>query len=318
MPNTILSNTMAMMHRYSLEMMVIGVIVGILFPTFMNTYVFPMLSVTIFIVMVCTFIQVDFSQVAHGFKNRAPWINAIWNTLILTVLVFVVLSAFDTPYEVKLALVALAASAPILAASTVAQMLGLQAYTVLLTTMTSTLLMPLSLYFAIFILLDSPLQLDLQSYAIRFMIYLICPAIIGYTIQKYTRPVILGRIRHTSKNIAVLLTILFIFGIMGDYGLLLRHDRDWALSLLGYNIIFVGLITLSTYWVYGVMSDRETALTYASATTTRNSFLAWIVAGPYLGGELLSLIGTAQITMIVVMIGVKMSQKSAKNKMSGL
>lgn len=298
-----------MIHRYSLEIMVVGVIVGMMFPETMNTYIMPLLPITIFFVIVFTFLQMDLPQIGRDLQTKAPWLNAIWNTIILTVLVFVVFSAFDTPYDVKLALVALTASAPILAAPTVAQMLGLQAHTVLLTTVTSTLFMPISLYFAVFVLLDSPLQLDLESYTIRFILYLIMPAMIAYGVQKYTSAPTLVKIRHHAKNGAVLLMILFAFGIMGAYGLLVRSDVAWALSLLAYNVVFTALITLTTYWVYKAMTDKQTALTYATATTTRNSFLAWIVAGPYLGAELLNLTGTVQIMMLVGMMGVKIMQK---------
>ena len=306
-----LANAIGYMHRYSLEIMIGVIILGMVFPLWVNTYVLPILPVSVFIIIVCTFIQIDFAQIGEGLRSKSPWLNGFWNTFVLAVLVFVVTRFMDMPPEPRLALLAIVASAPILAAPTIAQMLGLQANTVLLTLLSSTLLMPLSLYFAIFILMDSPLQLDWVSYCVRFAIYLILPAIIGYGVQKYVAPAPLQTARHHCKSIAAFCAFLFAMGIMGNYGLLLRHDMSWALHLLGYIAVLVAIMALSTYWVYGFFTDKETTLSYVTATTTRNSFLAWIVAGPYLGGELLNMIGTTQIMMVIGMIGVKYSQKSS-------
>ena len=311
---SILLGLMTHMHRYSLTLMIVSVILGLSFPVWANTYIVPLLPITIFFVILGTVVQIDLPKIVGGLKSKSPWVSAVWNTIVLTGIVFLIISAFDIPYALKLALLATVASAPILSSSTVAQILGLQAHTVLLSTMTSMLFMPISLYFAIFILMDNPLQLDLQAYCIRFAIYLILPVIISYGVQKYTPSDTLQTMRLRFRDLAVFLTIFFAVGIMGNYGLLLRHDMLWALTLLGYTVLLTGIMTLMTYWVYGLWADNETALSYVTAVTTRNSFLAWIVAGPYLGNQLLNLTGTHQIMMIVGMIGVKISQKYHRKK----
>jgi bile acid:Na+ symporter, BASS family len=275
----------------------ISVFVGVLFP-FVASLLRPLLYPCLFVIMLATLIQMDFSSVRDSARQHLPRI------IYLLIIQMLVIAAFCA-FLMKTWLVSPMFALPVIMVTCAGSMFGTPAIAMvmghpgrfaLLGVLVSTLLLPLSLPLSSWIYSGSGFEMNLVSYASRLIVYIVCPVLLAVLYRRLVQKVYwlpsVGRL----KPVSVVALGVFAVGIMDGITARLVAEPDLMLALLALAVfLYVALFLIAYRLCLG--SGKSIAIEAGLLSAFRNIGLVIAVSGPFLPDDFFLFAGVWQFPM---------------------
>ncbi|MBV7296656.1 hypothetical protein [Enterovibrio paralichthyis] len=306
---------LALISKHSSLFLSMAAVIGFLFPA-LSSAALPYLPYVLFALMLFTLMGIDQRALVQAIFNLDAWGYACVHTIFTTVIICAFGFIFNADRDLLLAMTAVCATGSLFATPAIVRSVGFPPLKAMAFTITSTLLMPLVLYINMFLFSGEAFSLDLQSYTLRLVIFIIGPMAISYFIHQNVAHEKLSRVHTKLAQFTILLVFSFPFGLTGQFRWLWDEQRDFAIAMLilafAICILFF-IIGLVLYWRKG----KDEAFVAAITSGNRNVLLTYSVAGAFLGPLYLPLIGALQLPiymqpMIVKAMLKRDSKRAAK------
>ncbi len=267
------------MGRHGPLLLFAGAALGLILPTLAGL-ARPLMPFAVFVFTLGAFMRVQTSQIKAQLKNPLKMLLALgWSTIGVSLLMWMALECLPVSNDLTAGMALAMAAPPVGSAPAVAAMLGLNAALALLSTVSATIVAPLTVP-----PLANAMGVDLDLLPAQMMLRLalvIGPALLIAWILKRQAPAFLSRHPQAMTGLAVAGLILVALGAMSGMGASIVADplhalvyAAWAFAL---NLAFQALGTLLA-WVLG----RHDALTIGLCSGNRNVTLIWVAAAPFL------------------------------------
>ena len=297
--------------RLSLHVLAISVVLGVLLPPFASL-VRPLLFPSIFFLMLFSLMQIDLKSVSRAAVNSpGPVITiALWQMLFLPLIIGAVhvFAPFSGVWSEIAFLTACAGT--IFGAPAFAQLINLDSGLTLLGVIASTLVMPLSFPLLALWFLDSAGEFDLAAYALRLLVFLICPALLAMGYHRFAKSE--ARLNNQVLQLgSVFFLGLFAVAVMDGVGERIIADTKPMLTMLllafGIHVTFF----FSTALVFRYV-NRSDAWTAGLLSSYRNLGLLLAVAGSLLPNDFILFVALWQVPMYIMPMLVHLLFRAAE------
>ena len=276
-------------------MIALSIFVGVAFPP-LAAFLEPCALPALFFVMM--FALVPFAELKPRDLisiNRTVLRVLLWQLLILPGLVLALGNLCRLPPHMLSLLTVTACSGALFASPAIAALLELDQRQSLQCMVLSTLTMPVSLY--IFLCLDSfqgaAINMDIQVYVTRILVYLVLPALIfiGYRrIDRNMSPDIRRFTEGVCRWAVVFSLTVFGIGMMKAVSERLESNPTQVYFFLAVTtILCIAMLTMTTVVMYRF--GRGNALTAAIISGFRNVGLGYALVGEMIGPDLSVYVG---------------------------
>lgn len=274
-----------------------GVFVGIALPG-LATLMRPLLTAAVIGTLTGALLRLDWRRFAEiGRRPVLPATLALWQLVASPLLVWYGTALAGMPPDLRLVLLLQAAAPPIGSAAVFALILGLDGVLAALSTVTSTLLLPLTLTPLVVLLLpEAGVRVDLIPFFARVTLLVAVPFVLAWILRRLLG---LERLRNADAllgGINVVLLVIFAIAVMDGVTARLFSEPLVIGALLLASCGAAILLHLAGYLLF---RRAGTIGAYTSAVLSGNrnvGLMLVITAGT--AGELFSLyVGVAQIPM---------------------
>lgn len=303
---------LALTSKYSTILMPVLSIIGLLFPKLSNA-ILPWLASILFFLMFFTLLGLDQKALIQKIKQVAVWRFALFQNVVICVLVTIFSYLCGARGELLLAIAAVGATAPLFGSGAIVNAMGFEALLAMAKTIVATLLLPVTLYVVLITLADDEAYLDMNEYMQRLGIYVLCPMLLAAIVKWLLPTQILNTYYPKIAQFNVLLVLAFPLGLMGGFRKTIDTNPAQGLLLFGIALALVIFIFIATYLVYR-KNGRQAASIAATVSSGRNVLLTYTIALPFLGTLFLPLVGALQLPMFSVPFFGKWLIESSKSK----
>jgi BASS family bile acid:Na+ symporter len=274
-----------------------GVFVGVALPALAHL-MRPLLTAAVIGTLTGALLRLDWRRFGDIARRPAlPAALALWQLLVSPLLVWYGTALVGLPPDLRLVLLLQAAAPAIGSAAVFALILGLDGVLAALSTVTATLLLPLTLTPLVFLLLpQAGVRVDLVPFFLRVTLLVLVPFVIAWFLR---RAIGLARLRRADALLGgsnVLLLVVFAIAVMdGVTERLVGEPATIGLLLLS-SCVAAALLHLAGYLLFH-RAGTMVAYTAAVLSGNRNLGLMLVITAGT-AGELFSLyVGVAQIPM---------------------
>jgi BASS family bile acid:Na+ symporter len=274
-----------------------GVFVGILFPR-LAELLRPLLTAAVIGTLTGALLRLDWRRFADlGRRPGLPAALALWQLLLSPLLVWFGSAAIGLPPDLRLVLLLQAAAPPIGSAAVFALILGLDGVLAALSTVASTLMLPLTLTPLVALLLPATgVQVDLLPFFLRVTLLVVVPFVLAGALRYLIGLERLQRADAILGGSNVLLLVVFAIAVMDGVTARLLEEPARVATLLAAACVAGLLLHLSAYLLFR-RSGSTVAYTSAILSGNRNVGLMLVITAGT-AGEVFSLyVGVAQIPM---------------------
>ena len=276
---------------------------GFLLPS-ISAHVFDALPFVLFFLMFFTLVGLDQQRLVKSLLNLKGWWYAVVHTFVMITLCAAAVVVFELNRDYALAMLGVAATGSLFATPAIVRSIGLDDFTAMTYTITSTLLKPVALYAILWWAYNDQFELDIQAYLIKLTVYIIGPIILSFVIHAC---VDLSKIKKVHAELAkynIMLVFLFPLGLMGDFRQLWDTNPVYALNLFLLACSLCTSFFIVAYLVFK-FTDGDRAMIAAITSGNRNVLLTYTVAGAYLGPLFLPLVGALQLPIYLQPLLIK-------------
>jgi len=191
-----------------------GVFLGLLLPD-LAALARPLLTPSVIALLLATLLRVDWREMAA--YSRRPLLSAgitLWLLLACPIAMLAVLAPMTPPESLTTALVLMAAAPPILGASSIAILLGLDGSLAIVACLASTLLAPLTLPPLALWLLGLELEIGVAEFMARLGIVVAGAFIGALVIRRWVGPARLAALAQPIDGCIVIVMLVFAVAIM--------------------------------------------------------------------------------------------------------
>jgi BASS family bile acid:Na+ symporter len=291
---------LAYLGRHGTFFLAGGLFIGLLLPP-LAALLHPALRLFVFLLMVTTFLSVDWSELAR--HARRPGLLALvlaWCLVGVPVVTALAARLFALPAALAESLVLWAASPPLNAMAAIALLLGLDAALALLATVGGVLLMPLTLPPLVLGLMGIELAIGIAPLMENLALFIGGAALAAALVRALAGAEPLARQRLALSGLNVALLLLFAIAVMDGVGALLLERPQlvllYAAAALGASL---GLQALS-FLVFGWQRERIAALTIALIGGNKNMAVVLANLGGATTPELSLFFAAVQLPMYVL------------------
>ena len=284
---------LSFLAKHSSVLLIVATLLGFLWPEASHA-VFPTLPYVLFFLMLFTLVGIEQTSLLKALKQKQCWVYALLHSVGMTIIAASLAIAFNASEPLLIAIVAVTATGSLFATPAIARSVGLDALSAMAMTIATTLMMPLVLYINLLIFQSDGFTLDMASYSLRLLIFIVCPMAFSALVYRFVPRQTLKRVHGKLSHLTIILVFAFPFGLIGPF----RDIFDTSPTLAGqYLAIATGLCFLffialaALYFRQG----KDTALITAITSANRNVLLTFTVAGSYLGPDFLILLGALQM-----------------------
>lgn len=271
---------LAFLGRNGTLLLALGIFIGIGFPGLARA-ARPLVDFAIFVTTFMAMLRVDWPAFL-GYLRRPGLVAAFdtWKLVLFPLLLSIAILALPAPPALRQALVLASAGPPIMSATVLAAMLGLDPALALAGVVSSTLIVPLVLPIVALHLLGLDISIGAGPLFLRMAFFIGGSLVVALAIQKLVGAERMRRRNSEVAGVAVLGMLLFAIAIMDGVTDLIMSD-PWRIA--GFTLASFGLNLLGQA-VAGLLflrAGRKRALT--AALMAGNSNMGLILAG--LGGS---------------------------------
>lgn len=271
---------LAFLGRRATHLLFAGVFIGLALPDLAAVFR-PVLAPAVVGLLLTTLLRVDWSAMA-GYARR-PWLIGllvIWFLLVTPLATWLVVRVMGLPESLSTAVVLMAAAPPIIGAGAIAVLLGLDGALAVVTSLVSTLLLPLTLPPLALVLLGFELEVELVDFMLRLAALVVSAFLGAAAIRAWAGPERLADRGRQIDGIFVIFMLIFAVAIMdGVAEALVSQPRLvglWLMAAFLANPLLQVLGALAFAWL-----GRSGALTVGLLTGNCNMglILAALPAG---------------------------------------
>lgn len=306
---------LAVISKYSTILMPVLSLVGFVLPNVSNT-VLPWLAGILFFLMFFTLLGINQNALMQKLMLGQVWRFAILQNMLICFFVTIIAYAVGIRGDFLLAVAAVGATAPLFGSGAIVNAMGFDALLAMAKTIAATLLMPITLWFVLWLLADDNAYLDMAAYVKRLVTYIICPILLSILVRRLLPVKVLASYYTKIAQFNVLLVLAFPLGLMGGFRQTFDNDPKQALLLFivaAVLVIFVFIITVVVY----LKTGKQPAVIAATVSSGRNVLLTYTIALPFVGSMFLPLVGALQLPMFSVPFFAKLllhvKQKDKQN-----
>lgn len=285
-------------NGWQLGLLAISIFAGIAFPA-LAAFFKPFLLPLIFLGFLTAVLQVSFGDAAHAiFKGRSGWIALFWQLLVLPLVLLLALKPILSEQLHLFAVVSMCTCA-ITVTTALSRLFGLNSPLSLVVCMSGAVLMPLPLYFFLNALGNNNVQLDLYTYGVRIVVFIVLPFLVAFCIRKLITPETDAWLQQKMPRVALVLVVFFGLAVMDGVGELMFSD---PYRLLSYVLLAFGIsigVQLLSYFALGFLGRRD-ATTIALLSAYRNMGLVAAIVGSSLGDDFFIFLGVWQLPMYLL------------------
>lgn len=278
----------------------IGVLTGIAFPA-LASLMRPLLTLAVVATMTVTLVRLDWTKLGRRASQPGlPLLMTVLQLVLSPLIAWLLSGAFGMAAAVSIALILQCAAPPVGSAAAFALMTGIDGERVLILTVVSTVLLPLSLTPVVALLLPhSGVTVELLPFFLRVCLLVAAPFVLAAIIRRVAGAERIKRNDDVMSGINVTILVVFAIAIMDGVTRFLVNDPAQAAWLLILSFLMAVLLHLFAYLVFR-WYGHENALVAALSSGNRNmGLMLAVTAGT--AGEIASLyFGIAQIPMYCV------------------
>ncbi len=275
----------------------LGVFTGIALPQ-LASFARPALTAAVIGTLTVTILRLDWQRLAAAVA--APGQSLLltgWQLVCSPLLVWLGCRLLDAPPALCLILLLQAAAPPIGSAAAFALFVGIDGSLTLVSTVLSTLLLPLTLTVLMALLTDTGgVTVDLGGFFVRVLMLVAAPFALAWLIRRLAGPVRLQREAPALGGLNVLLLVIFAVAVMDGVTATLLAEPATVATLLSIAVLMGVLLHLLPLVLFR-RAGREAALGAALASGNRNMGLMLAVTGAAGGPSFALYVGLAQIPM---------------------
>jgi BASS family bile acid:Na+ symporter len=276
--------------------------------------VFPFLPYVLFFLMTLSMIGTDQNRLMRELSKPACWMFALLHSFGFMLLSALCCYSLGVDDELTLAIVAVAATGSLFATPAIVKAIGFDTVFAMAMTITTTLILPISLFVTLFLFQQQSVSLDMYQYGLRLVIFIFGPMLLSLLMYRYIPTIKLKMIHQKISPFTIVLVFFFPFGLIGDFRGLWQTSSSEAYQYLMIACALCFLFFAITYFIYK-RSGEENALISAITAGNRNVLLSYTVAGSLLGPAFLPLVGALQIpTYFLPMAAKFIAKHKTKNK----
>lgn len=279
--------------------LIIGVLGALFYPS-ISSYFVPFLQVSLFFLVIFSFLPLARYNLRELTDVHAMVpILVFWQQLVLPAATLLLGVYTGVDRHILFLTLVVITSGSLFASPTLVHMMGLDRKIAVQTVFLSTLATPFSILIPFWFLNDSTLEIDLQSYAIRVLVFLFVPvAVLSYVkvnVRRYSEDAVLSLERWGRRG-AILALLVFCLALEGQVGTAISDEPETVLKYLVLSIVVSAVTLLLTR---GLMSrfGSHAALTAGMVSSFRNVGLTYGLVAASVDHDLSVFIGVCQIPM---------------------
>ena len=289
--------------RHASKALPTGLLIGLALPP-VAAALNPILAIALIVPLVIALARIDWQEQYNHLKHWQLMVAVCaWVLLVCPVVIWSVLFMLKSQYQELTALtsgaVMAAAAPPVTACAAIALFLRLDAAIVVVTTVLTMILVPLTLPPLALELLDITITVSLLELSGRLAAFIFAAFVLALVLKKT-----LGNERITTHSdmidgIAVIFIAAFIVGIMDGVTDVIMHQPLYALLTLLVSfgfILFLQAITAAAFWSL----PRRTCLAIAMMSGNCNLGLMYLVLVDQFAIDVLLFYSIGQIPMYLL------------------
>ncbi|MGR5062829.1 hypothetical protein [Photobacterium sp. DNB22_13_2] len=290
--------------KHSSVLLIVATFAGLLWPE-ASLVVFPALPYVLFFLMLFTLLGIEQKALLKVLKEKSCWIYTLLHSVVMTVISCSLAILFGASDSLLIAIASVSATGSLFATPAIARSIGLNALTAMAMTIATTLIMPLVLYVNLFLFQNDEFSLDIASYLIRLIVFIVCPMAFSALVYHFVPRPTLTRIHSKLSQITILLVFAFPFGLVGPLREAFNSNPSIAVNFVIISFCVCFLFFLSSILFY-LRQGKDIALLAAITSSNRNVLLTFTVAGTSLGPDFLILLGALQIPTYALPLFVRL------------
>ncbi|MCP4493655.1 MAG: hypothetical protein GY820_41090 [Gammaproteobacteria bacterium] len=284
--------------RYSAQLMFCASILGFLLPEY-SSAVFEVLPIVLFLLMLVTLLGINQKKLWRALISKTIWAYGLVHSVLLTFVICGSALLLGASEDLLLAISAVTATGSLFATPAIVKSLGFDPLEAMAMTISSTLLMPIVLFFNLTLFQSNEFSLDIVTYLLRLAIFIAGPIILTYFSVLVFGEKRLISFQERIVPFSLFLVFAFPFGLIGSFSSLIRTSPEHGLFLFSCAVFLI-LASFCIGFITFIYRGKEKALISAITLGNRNLLLTYAIAGPYLGSEYLPLIGALQLPMFAL------------------
>ena len=282
--------------RHASHALPVGVVIGLTMPL-LAEWMRPLLIPALLVPLTLSLVRIPLNQIVTSLKRwQGVAIVTIWILLICPVMIWLILGVVSLPDPIAMACLITAAAPPVTACAAIAVFLGLDAAMVVVATVVTMLVVPLTLPPVVLYLAGLDVNIQLWQLSLRLAGFIFAAFGLARIIKK-----MLGQARIDAQaavldGISVLFISVFIIGLMrGVTDLALRQPWFVFQTLAAATLLVLGMYVVSTalFWRLG----SSTAMAVGLVSGNCNMGLMYLVLADQATLDLLIFFAIGQIPM---------------------
>ena len=275
-------------------------LIGIALPS-LASWLRPALTATVIATLAITLTRLDWSSLSRVARDpRVPLAMAIWLLVVTPLLTVLITRWLGLSTGLSVALFLQCASAPVGSAAAFALFVGVNGERVMILTVLSTVLLPITLTpLVAWVLWDSGVTIDISSFFFRVCLLVAAPFAIAAIVRRVVGVSTLANNQSVMAGVNVIALVVFAIAIMDGVNDYLVENPTGAFTLLFASFIAAISLHTSAYIAFRVLSN-EAGWVASVASGSRNMGLMLAITAGTAGPVSELYFGIAQIPMYCV------------------
>ncbi len=282
--------------RHASSVLPLGVLIGLFVPYLADSFQ-PLLIPALFVPLTLSLVRIETPQLR---KSLMRWhlvaLLSAWILLLRPVVVWLILQFFTLPESIVKAALITAAAPPVTACAAIAIYLGIDAAIVVVVTIATMPLVPLSLPPMVFYLAELEINADLWQVSLRLASFILAAFFVAVLIKKLMGQTRIHSNATTLDGISVIFIGIFVVGVM--HGVTDNFiQQPWYIfqTFVVVTLLVLGLYIIATvlFWRFG----PRTAMAIGLVSGNCNMGLMYLVLVDQAPLELLMFFAIGQIPM---------------------
>jgi BASS family bile acid:Na+ symporter len=296
-PTRFLIEALGRQARWALP---IGVLIGIALPS-LASWLRPALTATVIATMAITLTRLNWSSLSKVARDpRLPLAMSLWLLIVTPLLAYLATRLFGLSTGLSVALFLQCASAPVGSAAAFALFIGINGERVMILTVLTTVLLPLTLTpLVVWVLSESGVKIDFGSFFLRVCLLVAAPFAIAAVVRRVVGVATLVNNQPVMAGINVIALVVFAIAIMDGVNAYLFENPTGAFTLLFASFIAAIALHASAFAAFRVLGN-EAGWVASVASGSRNMGLMLAITAGSAGPVSELYFGIAQIPMYCV------------------
>lgn len=282
--------------KQSSNVLPIGVLVGLFVPYLADSFQ-PLLIPALFVPLTLSLVRIETPQLRKSFLCwHLVALLSVWILILRPVAVWLILQLFVLPESIVKAAVITAAAPPVTACAAIAIFLGIDAAIVVVVTIATMFLVPLSLPPMVFYLVDLQIKATVWQVSLRLALFIVSAFFVAAIIKKLMGQSRVHRNAATLDGISVIFVGIFVIGVMHGVTATFLQQPWYVFQIFLVStllVLILYIIATVLFWRFG----PRTAMAIGLVSGNCNMGLMYLILMDKAAMELLIFFAIGQVPM---------------------